>query len=91
MSSQNIESIKTIFKDRLTTLEHLLNSAQKHFNGSESFLQERIAADMFPLGTQVAFTCNQPRNFTLWCEQASGQFRSGSAVSGAGIRTYNEY
>ncbi|MGJ3254479.1 MAG: DUF1993 domain-containing protein [Elainellaceae cyanobacterium] len=68
MSSQNIESIKTIFKGRLTTLEHLLNSAQTHFNGSESFLQERIAADMFPLGTQVAFTCNQPRNFALWCD-----------------------
>ncbi|MGF1495313.1 MAG: DUF1993 domain-containing protein [Elainellaceae cyanobacterium] len=68
MSSQDIESIKTIFKGRLTTLEHLLNSAQTHFNGSESFLQERIAADMFPLGTQVAFTCNQPRNFALWCD-----------------------
>ncbi|MEA5464805.1 DUF1993 domain-containing protein [Leptothoe sp. PORK10 BA2] len=68
MSSQNIESIKTIFESRLTTLEHLLNSAQTHFNGSESFLQERIAADMLPLGTQVAFTCNQPRNFALWCD-----------------------
>ena len=34
----------------------------------ESFLQERIIADMFPFGTQVAFTCNQPRNFALWCD-----------------------
>lgn len=68
MQSQNIDSIKTIFQSRLTTLEHLLKSAQAHFGGSESFLQERIAADMFPLGTQIAFTCNQPRNFALWCD-----------------------
>ena len=23
---------------------------------------------MFPFGTQVAFTCNQPHNFALWCD-----------------------
>ena len=34
---------------------------------SGSFLAERIAPDMHPLGTQIAFTCNQPRNFSLWC------------------------
>ncbi|MGF1482646.1 MAG: DUF1993 domain-containing protein [Cyanophyceae cyanobacterium] len=68
MPSQNIDSIKTIFQSRLTTLEHLLKSAQTHFSRSESFLQERIAADMFPFGTQIAFTCNQPRNFALWCD-----------------------
>ncbi|MGB3300576.1 MAG: DUF1993 domain-containing protein [Phormidesmis sp.] len=68
MQNQNIESIKTIFQSRLTTLEHLLQSAQTHFSGSESFLQKRIATDMLPLGTQIAFTCNQPRNFALWCD-----------------------
>ncbi len=68
MPSQTINSTKAIFQGRLTTLEHLLKTAQTHFNGSESFLQERIAADMLPFGTQVAFTCNQPRNFALWCE-----------------------
>ena len=68
MPSQNIDSIKTIFQSRLTTLENLLTSAQTHFSGSESFLQERIVADMLPLGTQIAFTCNQPRNFALWCD-----------------------
>jgi hypothetical protein len=68
MPSQNIDSIKTLFQSRLTTLEHLLKSAQTHFSGSESFLQNRIAADMFPFGTQIAFTCNQPRNFALWCD-----------------------
>jgi hypothetical protein len=34
----------------------------------ESFLQQRIAVDMFSFGTQIAFTCNQPRNFALWCD-----------------------
>ena len=23
---------------------------------------------MFPFGTQIAFTCNQPHNFSLWCD-----------------------
>lgn len=27
--------------------------------------------DMFPCGTQIAFTCNQPRNFALWCDGKS--------------------
>ncbi|MEO0521093.1 MAG: DUF1993 domain-containing protein [Cyanobacteria bacterium P01_A01_bin.116] len=68
MQSQNTESIKALFQSRLTTLEHLLKSAQTHFKGSELFLQKRIAADMLPFGTQIAFTCNQPRNFALWCD-----------------------
>ena len=68
MPSQKIDSIQTLFQNRLTTLEHLLKSAQTHFNNSELFLQKRIAADMLPFGTQIAFTCNQPRNFALWCD-----------------------
>ena len=67
MHLSTIESTKSIFQSRLTTLEHLLQSAHTHFNGSESFLQKRIVADMLPLGTQIAFVCNQPRNFALWC------------------------
>ncbi len=68
MQSQTIDSIKTIFQSRLTTLEHLLKVAETHFSGSESFLEKRIVADMLPFGTQIAFTCNQPRNFALWCD-----------------------
>ncbi|MEL6440296.1 MAG: DUF1993 domain-containing protein [Cyanobacteria bacterium J06621_8] len=68
MTGQNIDTITAIFQSRLKTLEHLLNSAQTHFNGSESFLEKRIVADMLPFGTQIAFTCNQPRNFALWCD-----------------------
>lgn len=68
MQPVDIESKKAIFNSRLTTLEHLLGVAQTHFEGSELFLQNRIIADMLPLGTQIAFTCNQPRNFALWCD-----------------------
>ena len=68
MHSQNIDVIQSLFQSRLATLEHLLKSAQAHFGDDESFLQKRIAADMFPFGTQIAFTCNQPRNFALWCD-----------------------
>lgn len=68
MPNQKIDSIQTLFQNRLTTLEHLLKTAQTHFNDSELFLQKRIATDMLPLGTQIAFTCNQPRNFALWCD-----------------------
>jgi hypothetical protein len=68
MQNQNIDLIQSLFQSRLATLEHLLKSAQTHFCGDESFLQKRIAADMFPFGTQIAFTCNQPRNFALWCD-----------------------
>lgn len=68
MQSQNIGLIQTLFQSRLTTLEHLLKSAQTHFSDSDSFLQRRIADDMLPCGTQIAFTCNQPRNFALWCD-----------------------
>lgn len=67
MHNQNVDSIKSLFQSRLSTLEHLLKSAQTHFGDDESFLQKRIAADMFPFGTQIAFTCNQPRNFAFWC------------------------
>lgn len=67
MQNRNISLIQTLFQSRLTTLEHLLKSARTHFCDSESFLQNRIVADMLPLGTQIAFTCNQPRNFALWC------------------------
>ncbi len=72
MQNQNIDSIKTLFQSRLATLEHLLKSGKTHFGDDESFLQKRIATDMFPFGTQVAFTCNQPRNFALWCDDKPG-------------------
>jgi uncharacterized protein len=68
MEKQKIAAIQNIFSSRLDTLSHLLEVAQNHFTDDvESLLQSRLAPDMFPLGTQIAFTCNQPRNFALWC------------------------
>ena len=67
MASKSIDAIKVRFQSRLKTLDHLLKSAQSHFKGDESFLQERLISDRLPLGTQVAFTCNQPYHFALWC------------------------
>ncbi|ELS03135.1 hypothetical protein Xen7305DRAFT_00028550 [Xenococcus sp. PCC 7305] len=67
MQSQNINFIQNLFQSRLATLKHILNLAQNHFD-NDSFLEKRIIADMLPLGTQIAFTCNQPRNFALWCD-----------------------
>ena len=68
MQTQSIDFIQTLFQSRLVTLEHLLTSARTHFGDDDSFIQERIVADMLPFGTQIAFTCNQPRNFSLWCD-----------------------
>ncbi|NJL91908.1 MAG: DUF1993 domain-containing protein [Coleofasciculaceae cyanobacterium SM2_1_6] len=68
MDNQQIIALQNIFSSRLDTLEHLLKVAENHFTDDmESLWQRRIASDMFPFGTQVAFTCNQPRNFALWC------------------------
>ncbi|MEM9273838.1 MAG: DUF1993 domain-containing protein [Cyanobacteria bacterium P01_F01_bin.143] len=67
MPSQKIDFIQNLFQSRLATLEHLLKLAQNHFD-DDSFLNKRLISDMLPLGTQIAFTCNQPRNFALWCD-----------------------
>jgi uncharacterized protein len=69
MATQKIIALQNIFSSRLDTLSHLLEVAESHFaDDEESLLQCRIAPDMFPFGTQIAFTCNQPRNFALWCK-----------------------
>jgi len=68
MENEKIKSLQNIFSSRLDTLSHLLTLAERHFGTDlESILQLRIAPDMFPFGTQIIFTCNQPRNFALWC------------------------
>jgi hypothetical protein len=66
-----IDSAAHIFDSRLATLEHLLQAGAAHLREDEaSLLARRLAPDMLPLGTQVAFACNQPRNFALWVEGA---------------------
>lgn len=55
------------FDSRLATLSHLLKVGAEHRIEAEAGYQNhRLAPDMLPLGTQIAFTCNQPRNFVLW-------------------------
>ncbi len=67
MENQRIIAFQHIFSSRLDTLSHLLEVAAPHFGTDvESLLAQRIAPDMLPFGTQIAFTCNQPRNFALW-------------------------
>ncbi|WP_310485045.1 DUF1993 domain-containing protein [Chamaesiphon sp. VAR_48_metabat_403] len=68
MENQQIVAIQNIFSSRLDTLSHLLQVVENHFTDDvASIFQQRIATDMLPFGTQIAFTCNQPRNFALWC------------------------
>jgi hypothetical protein len=62
-----VASLIETFTTRLDTLEHLLDAGARHL-GAADFLQRRLIADMHPLGTQVAYTCNQPRNFALWMQ-----------------------
>lgn len=55
------------FDSRLATLAHLLKLGAARRNEVEAdYLSHRLAPDMLPLGTQIVFTCNQPRNFVLW-------------------------
>ena len=68
MENQKIIALQHIFSSRLDTLSHFLDIAESHFaDDVESLLQSRMAPDMLPFSTQIAFVCNQPRNFTLWC------------------------
>lgn len=68
MHNQTIERFRHHFDSRLDTLSHLLDLAEEHFaEAEEPILHRRLAPDMYPFGTQIAFTCNQPRGFALWC------------------------
>lgn len=67
MATQEIAELQRIFLSRLETLGHILDLGEKHLPDFDAALQERLAPDMLPLGTQVAFACNQPRGFAQWC------------------------
>ncbi|PNS09740.1 DUF1993 domain-containing protein [Solilutibacter silvestris] len=67
MSNERIDELKRIFITRLDALDHILSVGEKHFPDMGRMLQERLVDDMFPLGTQIAFACNQPRGFSQWC------------------------
>lgn len=67
MASPEIAEHQRIFFSRLDALSHILDLGEKHLPDLGAALQERLAPDMFPLGTQIAFACNQPRGFSQWC------------------------
>lgn len=67
MANTGITELQRIFLSRLDTLAHILAVGEKHLPAFDAVLQERLAADMLPLGAQIAFACNQPRGFAQWC------------------------
>jgi len=67
MATDDIAELQRIFLSRLDVLDHLLDLGASHLPDFDAALQARLAPDMFPLGTQVAFACNQPRGFAQWC------------------------
>ncbi|EAZ91055.1 DUF1993 family protein [Crocosphaera chwakensis] len=74
MKSLKSKSIKSIFISRLETLEHLIEKGAKHFESEpDKIFGLQLISDMHALGTQVVFTCNQPHNFSLWCEGKKNQ------------------
>lgn len=67
MSTTEIAELQRIFLTRLAVLDHLLDVGEQHLGDLGDAMQARLAPDMFPLGTQIAFACNQPRGFSQWC------------------------
>ncbi|WP_444924450.1 DUF1993 family protein [Microbulbifer sp. DLAB2-AF] len=69
MSKERTKSLVDLFSSRLTTLGHIFEISEQHFHEeSESILDFRLIEDMLPFGTQIAYACNQPYNFSLWCK-----------------------
>ncbi len=76
MSKKDIKEIRRVFSTRLDSLNHILDIAEKHVDDPEALMQESLAPDIFPFGTQIAIACNQARGFYQWC--------SGKATENAG-------
>ena len=69
MSDKNMQAFQRLFASRLATLNHILDVSADYFhNDREAVLQFRLVDTMLPFGTQIAYTCDQPYNFALWCE-----------------------
>lgn len=59
------------FRTRLQTLDALLGKAAEQWrqqgHDPEALLSARLHDDMLPLSFQVAYSCEQPRQFALFC------------------------
>ncbi len=64
--TNNVADLVGHFDTRLQTLDALATTGLEHIKDASKLLSLRLAPDMAPLGTQVAYTCNQPRNFALF-------------------------
>ncbi|TQV69609.1 DUF1993 domain-containing protein [Exilibacterium tricleocarpae] len=68
MSKELTNNFVGLFSSRLTTLGHILDISERYFNeNAESILGFDLIDDMLPFGAQIAYTCDQPCNFSLWC------------------------
>lgn len=67
MATHDIAQIQRIFQSRLDTLTHILDIGERFAADADALMAERLAPDMHPFGTQIAFACNQPRGFSQWC------------------------
>lgn len=73
---------KGVFLSRLANLAHIIEVANDHFEiEADAILGDRLVADMLPLGAQVAYACNQARNFSLWCRGLDTENLSPDVVS----------
>lgn len=82
-----ITQIQQIFMSRLNNLKHFLEVAEAHFEAApEALFELRLAPDMFPFGTQIAFTCNQPYHFALWCLGQETQYMDKEVTGFAAVR-----
>ena len=88
MSTESMENIKALFTVRLTVLEHILSVGEQHFPDMDALMGARLTEDMLPLGTQVAFACNQPRGFSQWCAGQPVDNLSGEVSSLAQAREH---
>jgi hypothetical protein len=89
MSATQTANAFQLFDSRLVMLEHLIQAGLDHLEETEvAYFQRRLAHDMLPLGTQIAFTCNQPRNFSLWLDGAHADDLNPTVESMAVAKTY---
>jgi uncharacterized protein len=90
MQSTEVTEIQRIFMTRLATLDHILRVSEAQLSDIDLSLHERLAHDMFPLGTQIAFACNQPRGFAQWCAGRATENLNPDVTSITVARSYIE-
>lgn len=66
--TSSIQRFQQLYSSQLGNLSQVLKVAEQHFaDDLTGLFAKRLAPDMFPFGTQIAFCCNQPYHFARWC------------------------